>query len=60
MKIKITYESEADLMEALNHPLQYYIDQGAKLNKSERHPPFRHAYLNIKNPAKPCNSKDSA
>ncbi len=48
MKIKITYETEAELTEALKRPLQYYIDQGTKLKTSENHPPFKHAYLNIK------------
>ena len=30
-----------------------------KVRKSDAHPPFKHLYLNISKPAKPCNSKEN-
>jgi len=47
MKIKITYESPAELSELLHRPLQEFIDQGVELKASDNHPPFKHAYLNL-------------
>ena len=58
MKITLAYiaaeeqEADADLAVLLQrHP-------GAKVRKSDRHPPFKHIYLTTKKPATPCNSKE--
>lgn len=56
MKIKIAYQTEDELLDALRRPLQEYIDNGAKLNKSDRYPPYKHAYLTIKKPENPSNT----
>jgi len=60
MKITIAYipeeqaEADADLSALLlHHP-------GAKVRKSDRHPPFLHTYLTTKKPETPCESKESS
>lgn len=57
MKITVAYlpEEEQEASAALDalrrqHP-------GAKIHKSENHPPFRHIYLAIRKPEKHCSSK---
>ena len=51
MKLKITYEKEAELEPLLNLILPFY--PRAKVKKSERHPPVKHAYIHITNSKKP-------
>lgn len=48
LKIKITYQDDKELEELLSHTLRQLIEQGAKLHKSDRHAPFKHAYITIK------------
>lgn len=52
MKIRITYQTIGELEEALHTPLIEYIKRGAKLRKSERYEPFKHAYIAIKDEPK--------
>lgn len=49
MKIKITYEHETELSEALHTPLAQLIVKGGKLRKSDKHAPYYHAYITISN-----------
>ncbi len=49
MKIRITYQREGELEEALYTPLIEYIKRGNKLRKSDRYKPFKHAYISIRN-----------
>lgn len=49
MKIRITYQGEWELEEALHMPLIEYIKGGAKLRKSDRYKPYKHAYITIRN-----------
>jgi hypothetical protein len=60
VKVKITYETDAELQEALRRSLQKYIDEGAKLSKSARYPPYKHAYLTIKKPENARNTGNPA
>lgn len=55
MKIKVTYETDEELDEVLQY-LNPYIKAGAKVHKSDRYAPFKHAYLNIKNRSKCSNN----
>lgn len=55
MKISLTYQrGEALLAGSLISMLQRLFP-GAKLHKSEHHPPFIHAYLTVRNPEKPSD-----
>lgn len=49
LKIRITYQGEWELEEALHMPLIEYIKGGAKLRKSDRYKPYKHAYITIRN-----------
>lgn len=60
MKIKITYETEEQLQQALNSPLQSLISTGAKVRKSDRHAPFYHLYIEVRNPNKARNGGENA
>lgn len=51
MKIKITYEHEEELSEALRTPLAQLVAKGGKLRKSDKHAPYYHAYITISNEA---------
>lgn len=51
MKIKITYEHEKELSEALHTPLAQLVARGCKLRKSDKHAPYYHAYIIIPNEA---------
>lgn len=60
MKHKISYlpeeeqEATADLAELQRrHP-------GAKVRKSDAHPPFKHIYLTTKMPGKPSDTRENA
>ncbi len=47
MKIKITYETEQELkvvLDALNTRIR-----GLKVRKSDNYPPYKHAYITVKN-----------
>lgn len=36
-----------------------HLCPGAKVRKSERHPPFKHVYLTTKKPENPCNFSEN-
>ncbi len=59
MKITITYlpgeERESDL---IFHFVKG-LCSGAKVRKSDRHPPFKHIYLTTKKVESPCNSREN-
>lgn len=59
MKIKITYQEECELEEALRIPIVQLIKRGGKLRKSRRHPPYYHAYITIRNINKPPNEAEN-
>lgn len=59
MKITIAYiadeqESASDIVAALRRTYP-----GIKVRKSERHPPFKHIYINSKSPGNHCNSREN-
>lgn len=60
MKIKFAYlpeeeqEAAADLAALLRH------HPGAKVHKSDTHPPFKHIYLTTKKPGKPSETRGNA
>ena len=49
MKIKITYETDWELNQAVNAIKYAFPNYTVKISKSDRHPPFFHAYLTIRN-----------
>lgn len=55
MKIKVTYETDEELKEILQY-LNPYIKAGAKIHKSDRYAPYKHAYITIKKARKACNN----
>ena len=60
MKIKITYETENQLQQALTSPLQSLINAGAKVRKSDRYAPFYHLYIEVRNPDKARSGRENA
>lgn len=60
MKITIAYlpaedQEAADIQAAILRRFP-----GAKIHKSEAHPPYKHIYLTTKNAAKPTGARDRA
>ena len=58
MKITIAYlpvedQEAADIQAAILRRFP-----GAKIHKSEAHPPYKHTYLTTKKPAKPTGARD--
>lgn len=47
MKIRITYRTAGELEEALHMPLIEHIKRGARLRRSDRQKPYKHAYITI-------------
>ena len=45
MKIKITYQTDDELADVLSCLMWRYGD--IKLHRSDRHPPYRHAYVTV-------------
>ena len=60
MKIKITIQPGEE--EAASGDVEYYCRRyrNVKVRKSERHPPFKHTYLSIKNAENPHKSGETA
>jgi len=59
LKVKVTYlpEEEEDAAADLAALLQ--LHPGARVRKSDAHPPYRHIYLTTQKPAKPHGAKES-
>ena len=57
MKIKFSYLPEEEQEAAASVAVLRELHPGAKIRKSEAHPPFMHIYLTTKKPANHCNSK---
>lgn len=59
IKIKITYQTDEELNEVLRI-LSPYINAGAKLHKTDRYKPYKHAYMTITKPAKHSGRAENA
>ena len=58
MKVTIAYLPTEEGEAALAALLQLY--PGAKVRKSERHPPFKHIYLTTKKAGNPCGDGENS
>ena len=59
MKISIAHLPEEQEKAAGTLAALLYLHPGAKVRKSDRHPPFKHIYLTTKKPENPCRDKVS-
>ncbi|USF26950.1 hypothetical protein N510_001883 [Firmicutes bacterium ASF500] len=59
MKITIAYLPEEFREADLIHRFAQGLLDGAKVRKSDRHPPYKHIYLTAKKPETPCNSEEN-
>lgn len=53
LKITIAYLTEEEKEAAASVAALRQLHPGAKIRKSEAHPPFKHIYLTTKKPGKP-------
>lgn len=58
MKITIAYIPEEEQQADADLATLRRNHSGAKVHKSDRHPPFKHIYLTTKTTGKPCDSKE--
>lgn len=58
MKFKISYLPEEEQEAAADLAALRSRHPGAKVHKSDAHPPFRHIYLTTKNPGKPLTTRE--
>lgn len=57
MKISIAHLPEEQEEAAATLAVLLQLHPGAKVRKSDRHPPFKHIYLASKKPETPCQSE---
>lgn len=60
MKITIVYISEEKEEAAADLAALLRLHPGAKVRKSDRHPPYKHIYIISKTPNKRCNYNEIA
>ncbi len=60
MKISISYQDGEKLQARTIEEFARVIFPGVKVRKSDRHPPFKHIYLTVNFPPKPCKSKKNS
>ena len=57
VKISIAHLPEEQEKAAGTLAALLYLHPGAKVRKSDHHPPFKHIYLTTKKPENPCRDK---
>lgn len=53
MKITISYRDGEEQKAAILQKFSAALLDGAKVKRSDRHPPYKHIYVTTRNPAKP-------
>lgn len=56
MKITISYIEDEQKEAATIVAVLRRLQPGVKVRESDRHPPFKHVYMNTTKPGKRCNS----
>lgn len=57
MKITLAYIPDEEEIATATVAVLHQLHPGAKVRKSDRHPPFKHIYLTTKKPENTCQSK---
>ena len=57
MKITLAYIPDEEETAAATAAVLRHLHPGAKVRKSDRHPPFKHIYLATKKPENHCQSE---
>lgn len=57
MKITLAHIPDEEETATATVAVLRQLHPGAKVRKSDRHPPFKHIYLTTKKPENPCRDK---